>query len=426
MSTTLVPLRHAVVIAVGSELLTPHKIDTNSLFVTERLNDLGVAVRYKVVVGDARNDVSAAVREAMSHANLVVLTGGLGPTHDDVTRDAIVHVLGLTVREDEGVLASIRSRFDSRRLEMPSINRRQALVPEGAVVLTNSNGTAPGLWLERDGVTLLLLPGPPRELRPMFERFASDQIAHRTEGRRLYRRVLTIVGHTESQVETLVKPLYAGWRNWQTAIETTILASPGQVELHLTTQAAESGSAHRVLGDATNELRSVLAESVVSTDGTSLEAVVGQLLLERGCSVAVAESCTGGLTACRLTDVPGASHYMRAGWVAYGNDAKQSLLGVDPQAISVHGAVSEAVASAMAAGARLGAVADYGVGITGVAGPGGGTAQKPVGLVCVALAGTESNIRVQTFRFPGGRDAVRFQASQMALDMLRRELLRRG
>ena len=426
MSTTPALLRHAVVIAVGSELLTPHKIDTNSLFVIERLNDLGVDVRYKIVVGDARDDVAAAVREAISHADLVVVTGGLGPTDDDVTRDAIVNALGLTVREDVDVLASIRSRFDSRHIDMPSINRRQALVPEGAVVLPNPNGTAPGLWLERNDVTLLLLPGPPRELGPMFERFASEHIASRTTGRRLYRRVVKIVGHTESQVETLAQPVYAQWSARPTAIGMTILASPGQVELHLSTHATSSEIAAGVLGDATNELRSVLGQSVVSTDGMSLEAVVGQLLLDHRCWVAVAESCTGGLIACRLTDVPGTSGYLRAGWVVYSNEAKQSLLGVDPDLISVHGSVSEEVAAAMASGARQGAVADYGLGITGVAGPGGGTADKPVGFVCVAVAGIESNTRVRTFRFPGGREAVRFQASQMALDMLRRELIGRG
>ena len=426
MSASLTPLRHAVVIAVGSELLTPHKLDTNSLFLTERLNDLGVAVRYKSVVGDEPQEIAAAVSQAVAHAELIILTGGLGPTEDDVTRDAVASVFGLTLREDPTVLASIRSRFESRRMEMPSINRRQALVPDGAVVLSNVNGTAPGLWLERHDVTCLLLPGPPRELRPMFEGAASRYIKERAEGQRVFRRVLKVVGHAESYVESLTQPVYSQWRPPRTSISTTILASPGQVELHLSTRAVASESVHQALDDATAELSAILGASLVSTDGSSLEAVVGQLLLVRGCAVAVAESCTGGLTACRLTEVPGASAYVRAGWVTYSNQAKTDLLGIDPAVIAEHGAVSEAVASAMAVGARERGGGGYGLGITGVAGPGGGSPEKPVGMVCVALAGIDAEVRIRTFRFPGERGAVRFQASQAALDMLRRDLVRQG
>ena len=426
MSGSLAPLRHAVVIAVGSELLTPHKLDTNSLFLTERLNALGVAVRYKSVVGDDPQEIAAAVRQAVAHAELIILTGGLGPTEDDVTRDAVASAFGLALREDPTVLASIRSRFESRRVEMPSINRRQALVPDGAVVLSNANGTAPGLWLEQPDGACLLLPGPPRELRPMFERAASRYIAERAEGQRVFRRVLTVVGHTESHVESLTQPVYSQWRPPRTPISTTILASPGQVELHLSTREAESASVHHALDEATAELSAVLGSSLVSTDGASLEAVVGRLLSARGCAVAVAESCTGGLTAYRLTGVPGASAYVRAGWVTYSNQAKTDLLGVDPAVIEEYGAVSEPVAAAMAVGARERGGEGYGLGITGVAGPGGGSLEKPVGTVCVALAGIDAEVRIRTFRFPGERETVRFQASQAALDMLRRDLVRQG
>lgn len=426
MSASRIPLRHAVVIAVGSELLTPHKLDTNSLFLTERLNDLGVKVRYKSVVGDEPHDIAAAVRQAVAHADLIVLTGGLGPTQDDVTRDAVASLFGLTLYEDPSVLASIRSRFEARRLEMPSINRRQALVPEGAIVLSNPNGTAPGLWLERHDVTCLLLPGPPRELCPIFERSASGYIAERAEGQRVFRRVLKVVGHAESYVEALTQPIYSQWRPPRAPIGTMILASPGQVELHLSTREGASESVHQVLDDATAELSGVLGRSLVSTDGASLEAVVGRLLSARRCPVAVAESCTGGLTACRLTDVPGASAYVHAGWVTYCDQAKIDLLRVDPAVISEHGAVSEAVASAMAVGARERGGGGYGLGISGVAGPGGGSVEKPVGMVCVALAGIDGEVRIRTFRFQGEREAVRFQASQAALDMLRRDLLRQS
>ena len=426
MSASLIPLRHAVVIAVGSELLTPHKLDTNSLFLTERLNDLGVMVRYKCVVGDEPHDIAAAVSQAVTHADLIILTGGLGPTQDDVTRDVVASLFGLTLQEDPSVLALIRSRFESRRLEMPSINRRQALVPDGAVVLSNPNGTAPGLWLERPDVTCLLLPGPPRELCPMFEHTASVYIAERAEGQRVFRRVLKVVGYTESYVEALTQPVYSQWCPPRAPISTTILASPGQVELHLSIREASSESVRQVLDDATAELSDVLGSSLVSTDGASLEAVVGRLLSARRCPVAVAESCTGGLTACRLTDVPGASAYVHAGWVTYSNQAKIDLLGVDPAVISEHGAVSEAVASAMAVGARERGGGGYGLGITGVAGPGGGSPEKPVGMVCVALAGIDAEVRIRTFRFPGEREAVKFQASQAALDLLRRDLLRQS
>ena len=418
-------MRHAIVIAVGSELLTPHKLDTNSLFLTERLNDLGVVVRYKVVVGDEPDDLAVAVREAMCRAGLVVLTGGLGATDDDVTRDVVASVLGLTLREDADVITSIRSRFESRSLKMPTINRRQALVPDGAVVLPNPNGTAPGLWLERDDVACLLLPGPPRELRPMFERVARERISERTEGQRVFRRVLKVVGRTESNVEELTQPIYSRWRGPRPVVHTTILASLGQVELHLSAHARLLERADQVLANATAELSEVLGESLVSTDGSSLEAVVGQLLLERRRRVAVAESCTGGLTTSRLTDVPGASAYVHAAWIVYSNEAKIELLGVDPAVIAQHGAVSEPVASAMAIGACQRSGAEYALGISGVAGPGGGTAQKPVGMVCVALAGNTTETRARTFQFPGEREGVKFQASQAALDMLRRELARR-
>ena len=418
------PLHQAVILAVGSELLTPHKLDTNSLFLTERLNAHGVAVRYKVVVGDDEDDLVRAIHDAEARADLVVVTGGLGPTDDDLTRTAVATAFGLDLTEDADVVSSIRSRFESRGLQMPDINRRQALVPEGALVLPNPRGTAPGLWIERGDRVCLLLPGPPRELRPMFEQVLSDRLSARTAEYRIFRRVLTIVGRTESHVEELTQPIYSQWRAPGPVIDTTILASLGQLELHLSTRSDDAGRATHVLDDATAALADVLGKSLVSTSGESLETVVGRLLTEQACRVALAESCTGGLTTSRLTDVPGSSAYVLAGWVAYSNDAKVAL-GVDGGLIEQHGAVSEPVALAMATQACLHAGADYGIGITGIAGPGGGTAEKPVGLVSFGLAGSAGPIRTRTFRFPGERDRVKFQASQTALDMLRRELQRR-
>ena len=413
-----------MIIAVGSELLTPHKVDTNSLFLTERLNALGITVRYKMVVGDNRAELASAVLEAVSHADLVVMTGGLGATDDDVTRDAVASVFGLGLDEDPDVVSYIRSRFEARGFEMPEINRRQALVPEGAVILRNPRGTAPGLWIERDDVTVVLLPGPPRELRPLFDQVADERIKGRTTGEHIFRRALIITGRTETHVEELTQPVYSKWTDQVPVIQTTILASLGQIELHLLTRHASERSAVTVLDRATEELAKVLGQNLVSRDGASLESVVGGLLRLGGYRVAVAESCTGGLITSRLTDVPGSSAYVQAGWTVYSNEAKVRLLGVDGGQIERHGAVSEEVAEAMAVQARERAGVDYGLGVTGIAGPGGGSEEKPVGTVCLGLAGPAEEVRVRTVRCPGERDRVKFQASQAALDMLRRALLR--
>ena len=307
---------------------------------------------------------------------------------------------------------------------MPEINRRQALIPEGAAILRNLRGTAPGLWIERDDVTVVLLPGPPRELRPLFDQVAEERIKGRTNGERIFRRTLVIAGRTETHVEELTQPVYSKWMNQAPFVETTILASLGQIELHLSTRHASEQSAIARLDGATEELANVLGRNVVSRDGGSLENVVGGLLRAHGFRVAIAESCTGGLVTSRLTDVPGASEYVDAGWTVYSNEAKVKLLGVDAGIIEQHGAVSEAVAEAMAVQARERSNVDYGIGVTGIAGPGGGSKEKPVGTVCLGLAAPDTDVRVRTVRFPGDRERIKFQASQAALDMLRRALLR--
>ena len=417
------PLRRAVILAIGSELLTSHKLDTNSLFLTEKLNAYGVIVRYKVVVGDDEDDLAAAIRDAVSCADLVVTTGGLGPTEDDITRMGVAKAFGLTLYEDLDVVSLIRKRFRSRGLKMPALNRCQALVPEGATILPNPRGTAPGLWIETGGVICLLLPGPPRELCPMFEDVLRGRIAERTAGHRIFRRVLTIVGQTESRVEELTHSVYSQWRVAGRRIDTTILASLGQIEVHLSTRTDDAGRATRLLDTATAELAKVLGNSLASMHGESLESVVGRLLTNRGSRLALAESCTGGLVASRLTDVPGSSEYVLAGWVVYSNEAKIGL-GVDATVIKQHGAVSEPVALAMAVQACRRGQADFGIGVTGIAGPSGGSPEKPVGTVSFGLAGPDGPIQAFTTRFLGERDRVKFQASQTALDMLRRELQR--
>ena len=417
-------MSRAVIIAVGSELLTPNRIDTNSLFVTQRLNELGIRVQYKAVVGDRRDDLADALRLALSRADLVVVSGGLGPTDDDITRETVAAVFGLPLEEDEGVVASIRARFAARKLPMPAINRRQALVPRGAAALANAKGTAPGLWIERAGAACVALPGPPRELRPMLEAVARDRIAPSSGGHGIFRRVLRVTGRTESHVDEAAYPVYSRWRSGPVPIETSILASLGQIELHLAARGATEDAAVRALDAVTAELAGVLGRDLVSSDGSRLEAVVGRMLRERAARVAVAESCTGGLVASRLTDVAGSSAYVQAGWVVYSNDAKVALLGVDAASIAAHGAVSEPVALALAAGARARAGVEYGIAVTGIAGPGGGSADKPVGTVYVALAGPDGLQRVRRLSLPGEREQVKFQSSQAALDLLRRALLR--
>ena len=414
----------AVIIAVGSELLTPHKVDTNSLYLTERLDRMGMAVRRKLVTGDDAGEIGDAVRHALRPGELVILTGGLGPTDDDRTRETVAEVLGLPLAEDPAIVADIRARFAARGLEMPDLNRRQALVPAGAGVLANRRGTAPGLWMEHESAVVVLLPGPPRELRPMFEQHVSARLAGRAGASRIYRRVLRIAGRAESAVEAVAYPVYSAWQASEPSIETTVLSSLGQIELHLSTRASRSAEAERRLDAATAELAGVLGRDLFSSDGSSLEAVVGGLLRQHGLRVAVAESCTGGLVTSRLTDVPGSSDYVHAAWVAYSNDAKIAALGVEAKLLEARGAVSEAVADAMAQGARARAGVDVGLGVTGIAGPGGGSADKPVGTVWVSLAGPGSVRRARRLQLPGERDRVKFQASQAALDMLRRALLR--
>jgi len=408
----------ACILAVGSEMLTPFRVDTNSLYVTERLNAIGGDVRLKAIVGDDVGELAAVVESALGWADLIVITGGLGPTEDDVTRDAVARALRLPLALDESIVERLRDRFARRGMTMPDINRRQAMVPSGAVVLPNPNGTAPGLWIERGRTAIALLPGPPREMKPMLETLVAERLAPNAGGRGLFRRVLKITGRAESDVDAQAQPVYGKWTSGSVPISTTILAVLGQIELHLTADAASEREAGAALDAAAAELRAVLGPSVYSSDGRNLEAVVGDLLRERGLTIAVAESCTGGLLASRLTDVPGSSDYVERGVVCYSNRSKTELVGVPEELIREHGAVSEPVARAMADGVRERAGTSIGIGVTGIAGPGGGTPQKPVGTVAIAVV-ADDEARVRTFQFIGGREMVKFQAAQSALNMTR-------
>lgn len=417
------PIASAAIIAVGSELLTPSKIDTNSLFITEQLNLLGIEVKEKAVVGDERAELEHVLRAWLARADLVIMCGGLGPTDDDLTREVVAAVLDRPLAEDEAITAQLRARFATRNLPMPmpEINRRQAMVPLGARVIANSRGSAPGLWIDHGNQLVLLLPGPPRELRPMLTELVEGPLKERSVGSVLVRRVVRVAGRIESHVDEKLHPLYGVWEKETPPIGATILASLGSIEVHVWTRAATRQAAAATLERVVGEAVDVLGPDVYSIDGRLLEAVVGDLLVERGLRIAVAESCTGGLITSRLTDVPGSSRYVDQSIVVYSNEAKTQLLDVPAELIREHGAVSEPVGLAMAEGIKVKAHAGVGVGVTGIAGPTGGSADKPVGTVVVAAV-TDSERRVRTFRFFGERELVKFQASQAALDMVRRML----
>jgi nicotinamide-nucleotide amidase len=407
----------ACILAIGSEMLTPFRVDTNSLFITERLNEIGYDVRLKAVVADDIVELTQMVAGALTWADLLIVTGGLGPTEDDITRDAVAQVLGVPFDVSEEVVERIRARFERRGMTMPENNRRQAMVPRGATMIENPNGTAPGLWLEHGRTAIVLLPGPPREMKPMLDAVIRDRVP-RSAGAGLFRRVLRLTGRAESDVDAQAGPIYRRWLSQVPPVATTILAVLGQIELHLTVEAPSRADADLALDAAVEELRAALGPAVYSVDGRTLEAVVGDLLRAKQMTIAVAESCTGGLLASRLTDVPGSSDYVERGIVCYSNKSKTDLLGVPADLIRTRGAVSEPVAVGMAAGIRDRSGTDIGVGVTGIAGPGGGSEEKPVGTVWVAVV-IDRKVNVRGFQFMGNREMVKFQAAQSALNMVR-------
>ena len=415
------PIERVWIIAIGSEMLTPFRNDTNSIYITEKLNDLGIEVRGKTIVGDNHVELGNELRHALSLVDAVFLTGGLGPTEDDLTREVIAQVLETPLVEDVKIVDQIRARFSSRGMGMPEVNRRQALVPKGATLLPNPRGTAAGLWIHWRDKVIVALPGPPRELEPMFDESLRNRLRKWTRDVSLSRRVLRITGLAESQVEELTQPIYSRWQNKKPPIATSILATFGRIEMHLSVRAATETEGLALLDQAVKDLAQPLGSSLYSSDGRTLEQVVGDLLCARKWKIAVAESCTGGLISSRLTDVSGSSAYFEMGVVAYGNDTKIKQLGVPKLILNEYGAVSESIAAAMASGVRSKAGTELGIGVTGIAGPSGGTQEKPVGTVVFAVE-TSDQQEIRTMRFYGGRELVNYQASQFALDMVRRIL----
>ncbi len=411
------PLR-AELLAIGSELLGPLRSDTNTLWMTGRLLEVGVEVGARITVADDAALLESAFRTALGRADVVVASGGLGPTEDDLTREAAAAALGRTLHRDQAYVEALKARFARFQRPMPPVNEKQADLIQGAVLLPNARGTAPGQRVEADGRLLFLLPGPPGEMKPMFEGQVLPVVRERAGSTVLRTRILRIAAMGESDVEQLVAPVYKTFTNPRT----TILGGPGQTELHLVATGASQEEAEGRLEELAAGIRDRLAGRIFSEDGRELPEVVAALFRERRLTLAVAESCTGGLLSTRLTDIPGSSAFFERAFVTYSNRAKVEELGVDPVLVERVGAVSEEVAAAMAAGSRRVAGTDVGVGITGIAGPDGGTPDKPVGLTFVAVDGA-AGTRVRRAHLPGDRERVRMQATQMALEMLRRGLL---
>ena len=412
----------AEIIAIGSEMLTPFRQDTNSLYLTAQLNNVGVEVGFKTIVGDSLKDIVRVTTAALSRADIILLSGGLGPTEDDLTREAVAETLGLQLRRDPAIVSAIERRFAEHGWKMSGNNVKQGDVITGAAVLMNANGTAPGQWIsgKSDGKEkiVILLPGPPHELKALFESSVLERLRTKVPARFLATRVLKITGIGESACDARVAPIYKRF----TDVDTTILAGAGEIQLHVKTHGPTADVAERSLDEIVEKLEAELGDCVFSDNGDSLEQIVSYFLQMRSATLSVAESCTGGLVAERLTSVSGSSRYFVGGVVAYSNDLKMQFADVPQDLLDVYGAVSDQVARALAEGIRKRCGTTLGVGVTGVAGPTGGTAEKPVGLVFHALA-SESGTDVIKRNFPGDRARIRWFASQQALDMVRRKLM---
>jgi nicotinamide-nucleotide amidase len=413
---------NAEIIAVGSEMLTPFRTDTNSLYLTEQLNQLGIEITFKCVVGDNLLRLVAATQHAVLRSEIVIFSGGLGPTEDDLTREAVAEALGLQLRRDPDIVTRLEERFAARGWKMAPNNVKQADILEGATVLSNPGGTAPGQWLSgkfdgRERI-IVLLPGPPHELRALFETEVRERLRAKVPPAFLATRVLKVAMLGESQVDARIAPIYKKHAD----VATTILAGAGEIQLHFTTCAENADAAQHRVDEVAGEVEDELDDFVFSRNGESLEQIVGYWLQMRNATVAVAESCTGGLLAERITSISGSSRYFLGGAVVYSDELKTEFAGVPADMIERHGAVSREVAAALAEGIRYRCESTFGVGVTGVAGPSGGTAEKPVGLVFHAVANNGGTEVVQR-NFPGDRKRIRWFAATMALDMLRRKLM---
>jgi nicotinamide-nucleotide amidase len=410
------------IIAVGSEMLTPWRQDTNSLYLTEKFNEIGVTVAFKTIVGDRRKDLVVAIRTALGRTDVIAIMGGLGPTEDDLTREAVAEALTLTLRRDAAQVAALYARAAAWRMPMPENNLKQADVIEGAIVLPNSNGSAPGQWLETTFggylKLILLVPGPPSECRPLFDAECMPRLRAALPVRHIATRTLRAAMIPESQADKFLAPIYTQY----TDVETTILAHAGDIQLTLLCSKANAAAAQQRVDELAGRMEEALEDWLYSSDGESLEQIVLYYLGLRQATLAVAESCTGGMIAERITSVPGSSRSFLGGAVVYADALKESFAGVPPELIAQRGAVSAEVAEALATGIRIRTGATLGVGVTGIAGPGGATESKPVGRVYIAVSDAQKTESVErTFR--GDRKRVREFATQQALDLVRRRLM---
>jgi len=410
------------IIAVGSEMLTPFRQDTNSLYLTEKLNGLGIGVNFKTVVGDRRKDLVSAVKSALSRTDIVILMGGLGPTEDDLTREAVAEALSLTLRRDATQVAALHARAATWRISMPPNNLKQADVLEGATLLPNANGSAPGQWLDTrfNGYRKLiaLLPGPPHECRPLFDEECLPRLREIAPPRAIAVRTLKAAMIPESQADKLLAPIYTTYAD----VETTLLAHAGDLQITLICSKPTEEAAQARVDELAGRIEEALEDWFYSSEGDSLEQIVLYYLGLRQATLAVAESCTGGLIAERITSVPGASRSFLGGAVVYSDQLKTSFAGVPAELIARHGAVSAEVAKALAEGIRQRTGATHGLGVTGIAGPTGATESKPVGLVYIAVSDAQGAAAIdRTFR--GDRQRIREWAAQLALDLIRRRLM---
>ena len=415
----------AEIIAVGSEMLTPFRQDTNSLYLTAQLNDLGVQVAFKTIVGDSLAHLTSEASIAIARADIIIFSGGLGPTEDDLTREAAAAALGIPLHPDNDILAALYKRFAARQMVMPPNNAKQADVLEGAAVLENKNGSAPGQYLDTvcDGhrKIVVLLPGPPNELKPLFDNLVRPRLAGTLPIRHLAKRMLRMALIPESHVDARTAPIYKQYPD----IETTILAHSGEIQLHFLCAKPTLSEAQARVDELTGKIEAEMEDAIFSSHGESLEEVVLLHLGMRHLTLATAESCTGGLLAQRLTAVPGSSRYFLGGAVVYSDALKTAFADVPAELIATHGPVSPEVARSLAEGIRARTGASLGVSITGIAGPTPGTgpdAGKPIGLVYIGLADGQQT-QVKEFRLPGDRDRIRLWASQQALELIRRHLL---
>jgi len=407
---------NAEIIAAGSELLTPARSDTNSLWLTARLNELGVEITQKTIVGDDRERLAGAVRGALERVDIVIVTGGLGPTEDDVTREAVAQALGRGLVFSEEIQGWIERRFTRFGRRMAKINRRQAFLIAGAEKLENPNGTAPGQWIDLEGKMIALLPGPPGEMQPMFESACVAHLRERLPRMSIRTRFYRVAGMGESDLDQLIAPLYKPYAN----PVTTILAAAGDIQIHLRARAETPEQAETLAAELGEKIEAALGERIYSNDGAPLASVVGEQLKRRGETVAVAESCTAGLLGARITEVAGASAWFAGGFLVYQTQMKTLLLGVDAGLIAAQGVVSEAVARALAGSARERTGATWALAVTGAAGPDSAGGAEP-GTVWIGLAGP-GGTEARRLRFPGDRARVRAFAAQSALNLLRLRL----